>query len=523
MTLSSTTEPKFKPELSELTLLFEISQILDRSVDLRDELKPVLKAMAKHTGMVRGTITLVNRETGDLYIEVAQGLSGDQTDRGRYKVGEGVVGKVVESGRPMIIPNVADEPMFLNRTRARQDVSRDEIAFLCVPIKMETSIIGALSADRMFSDEVSLEEDLRLMTIIGSMIAQAVRLRQEAQVMQDQLLEENQRLQTVLQEKFRPANIIGRSNAMQGVFDLIQQVAQSDATVLIRGESGVGKELVAHAIHYNSARAAKPFVRVNCAALPETVIESELFGHEKGAFTGATQQRPGRFELAHGGTIFLDEIGDLSAHTQVRLLRVLQEREFERVGGNETVKVDVRVIAATNRDLESMMKGTEFRQDLYYRLNVFPIHIPPLRERRTDILELANFFVEKYSNQNRKFVRRISTPAIDMLMSYHWPGNVRELENCVERAVLLTTDDVVHGHHLPPTLQTAEASNTPITGTLQDSLDRVEREMLIESLKSANGNKAEAARQLGITERLMGLRVKKHNIDPKQYRTPRFV
>jgi Nif-specific regulatory protein len=383
---------------------------------------------------------------------------------------------------------------------------------------METQVIGALSADRLFMNDEPLEEDVRLMSIIASMIAQAVRLRQEHQDERKRLLEENTRLQNELQERFRPANIIGRSGAMQDVFDLIGQVAKSDATVLIRGESGVGKELVAHAIHYNSQRASKPFIRVNCAALPESVIESELFGHEKGAFTGALQQRKGRFELAHGGTIFLDEIGDLSAHTQVRMLRVLQEREFERVGGTDTVKVDVRIIAATNRDLEEMMQEGGFRQDLYYRLNVFPIHIPPLRERRTDILELANFFVEKYSKANHKYVRRISTPAIDMLMSYHWPGNVRELENCLERAVLLTTDDVVHGHHLPPTLQTAEASNTPMVGTLDETIERVEREMIIEALKNARGNRAEAARHLGITERLMGLRVRKHNINPKMFR-----
>jgi len=424
---------------------------------------------------------------------------------------------VVQKGQPIFVPKVSEEPNFLNRTRART-LSKDEISYICVPIKMETSTIGALSADRLFDENVALEEDLRLMSIIASMIAQAVRLRQEQQQLRNQLLEENSRLQLELQKKFRPANMIGHSNAMQDVFDLISQVAHSDATVLIRGESGVGKELVANSIHYNSPRAAKTFVRVNCAALPETVIESELFGHEKGAFTGATQQRKGRFELAHGGTIFLDEIGDLSPQMQVRMLRVLQEREFERVGGNQTIKVDVRVIAATNRDLEEFMKAEKFRQDLYYRLNVFPIHIPPLRERRTDILELANFFVEKYSKANYKYVRRISTPAIDMLMSYHWPGNVRELENVIERAILLTTDDVVHGHHLPPTLQTAEASNTPMEGTLEETLARVEREMLIEALKNSKGNKASAARELGISERLMGLRVKAHNIEPKQYK-----
>jgi Nif-specific regulatory protein len=261
-------------------------------------------------------------------------------------------------------------------------------------------------------------------------------------------------------------------------------------------------------------------VKVNCAALPESVIESELFGHERGAFTGAVASRKGRFELAAGGTLFLDEIGDLSPSVQIKLLRVLQEKEFERVGGTATIKSDVRLITATNRDLEKLIEGEGFRQDLYYRLNVFPVHIPPLRERRTDILLLADYFAERYSRQNHKNVRRISTPAIDMLMAYHWPGNVRELENCVERAVLLSDDNVIHGHHLPPTLQTAEASGTVVRGTLRATLERVERELIGEALKSSRGNMAGAAEALGITERIMGLRVRKYRIQPKRFRTP---
>jgi Nif-specific regulatory protein len=258
---------------------------------------------------------------------------------------------------------------------------------------------------------------------------------------------------------------------------------------------------------------------VNCGALPESVVESELFGHEKGAFTGAIATRKGRFELAHSGTIFLDEIGDLSPTTQIKLLRVLQEKEFERVGGSATIKVDVRVITATNRDLEQLIAEGQFRQDLYYRLNVFPVHVPPLRERKTDIPLLADHFVEKYSKANHKTIRRISTPAIDMLMSYHWPGNVRELENCMERAVLLSSDHVIHGHHLPPTLQTAEASGTAHSGTLDGTLENIERDLILDALKAARGNKAKAARALGITERIMGLRVRKHGISPRRFRT----
>ena len=305
---------------------------------------------------------------------------------------------------------------------------------------------------------------------------------------------------------------------MQDVFDLIAQVSRSDATVLVRGESGTGKELVAHALHYNSHRADKPLIKVNCAALPETVIESELFGHEKGAFTGAIQTRKGRFELANGGTIFLDEIGDLSATTQVRLLRVLQEKEFERVGGNQTIRTNVRIIAATNRDLEYLRESGSFREDLYYRLNVFPIHIPALRDRKSDITLLADFFTEKYSNQNAKTIKRITTPAIELLTIYHWPGNVRELENCIERAVLLSTDEVIHGHHLPPTLQSAESTGTQLNSTLPEALDNLERELILDALKSAKGNMAKSARLLGISERIIGLRVRRHGIDPRHFK-----
>jgi len=509
-----------KREVRELSLLFEISQILDASLDLRDVLGPVLNALAARMGVARSTLTLVNKETGELSIAAAHGLSASQQERGRYRPGEGVTGRVVQTGRPAVVPRISKEPLFLNRTGARKRLRKKDISFICVPIKLGNEVIGALSADRLFAEDVSLEEDVRLLSIIASMIAQAVRLRQTALEERQHLLEDNVRLRDELKDRFRPGNIVGNSRGMQAVYDLTAQVCKSDTTVLIRGESGTGKELVANAIHYNSPRASKPLVKVNCAALPESVLESELFGHEKGAFTGALAMRKGRFELAEGGTLFLDEIGDFSAATQIKLLRVLQEREFERVGGVTTIKADVRVIAATNRNLEALIESGKFRQDLYYRLNVFPIHIPPLRERKADILLLADYFVEKYAKANHKAVRRISTPAIDMLMAYHWPGNVRELENCIERAVVLSNDDVIHGHHLPPTLQTAEASGTTFSGTLQATLDNVERELLLDALKSARGNRAKAARALGISERLMGLRVKKHGIDARRFRVP---
>ncbi len=505
-------------KFEELSLLFELSQILDQSMDMKQVVHPVLRTVAEHTGMTRGTITLLDRNSDEIFIEAAYGLSTSQRERGRYRLGEGITGKVVETGKPMVIPNVDEDPTFLNRTGARKSAQEGPTSFICVPVKIGNTTIGALSIDRPYTDSDALDANVRLLSVIASMVAQAVKIRQSVMEEKRRLQEENSRLQNELADRFRPSNIIGNSKAMQNVFDMVAQVSRSDATVLIRGESGTGKELVAHAIHYNSPRAERPFIKVNCAALPETVIESELFGHERGAFTGAVATRKGRFELANGGTIFLDEIGDLSPTTQIKLLRVLQEKEFERVGGNDTIRTNVRIITATNRNLEQLLDPGTFREDLYYRLNVFPIHIPPLRDRKSDILLLADHFVEKYSNQNAIPIRRISTPAIDLLMNYHWPGNVRELENCVERAVLLSVDEVIHSHHLPPSLQSAESTGTRLKGTLVDALDGLERELVCDALKSTKGNMAKAARLLGVTERMMGLRVAKHDIDPRQFR-----
>jgi len=512
------TRHQIRREVAELSLLYEVSRRLSESMDLREVAGPVQRALAEEMGVTQSALTLLNRETGELLIESSYGLSESQKERGRYRLGEGVTGKVVQTGQPAVVPRISQEPLFLNRTGSRKRPRKQDISFICVPIKLGREVIGALSVDRLFDEQESLAEDVRLLSIIASMIAQAVKLRQAVREERERLLAENVRLQQELQDRFRPANIIGNAKAMRAVYDLIAQVSSSEATVLLRGESGTGKELAAHALHYNSPRASRPFIKVNLAALPESVIESELFGHEKGAFTGALSRRQGRFELAHGGSIFLDEIGDLSPSIQVKLLRALQEKEFERVGGTETIKSDVRIIAATNRNLEALIEEGKFRQDLYYRLNVFPIFLPPLRERKTDIPLLADFFVEKYSKQNHKVIQRVSTPAIDMFMSYHWPGNVRELENCIERAVLLTNDGVIHGHHLPPTLQTAEATGTQLHGSLPAALDNLERSLLMDALKSHRGNMAKAAKTLGLTERVMGLRVKKHGIEFKKFR-----
>jgi Nif-specific regulatory protein len=508
-------------ELRVVQLLFEISQALNKSLNLEELMPTILKMMSEHAGLMRGTITLLNRDTGDIEIDSAYGLSNEERTRGHYRLGEGVTGKVIETATPAIVEKISQEPRFLDKTGARiRDISRNkrDISFICVPIHGSNGTIGALSVDRLFSEDSSLDEDVRLLTVIAALLAQAVEIRQEVRQRERELQEEKERLQGEILDHFKPMNIVGTSHAIQQVYRLINQVAPSRARVLITGESGVGKELVAEAVHMNSPRAEKPFIKVNLAALPESTIESELFGHERGAFTGAISMRKGRFEMADGGTLFLDEIGDLPMATQIKLLRVLQEKEFERLGGVNTIKVDVRVISATNRNIEELVKNQQFRLDLYYRLNIFPIFVPPLRERKTDIVLLADHFIERANKKNGKNIRRISTPAIDMMMSYHWPGNIRELENCMERAVILSTDGVIHGHHLPPSLQTAEASNTPPQGNLPASLAAFENEMIVDALKSARGNAARAARFLGVSERYMRLHIAKYGIDAKRFK-----
>lgn len=498
-----------KKEIKELSLLFEISQILSRSMDLSEVLEPVLRSMAERLKMLRGTITLLNRETGEIYIEEAYGLSETERERGRYRIGEGITGKVIQTGEPAVVRDISEEPQFLNRTGAR--INKKDISFICVPIKIGNEVIGALSADRLFSDEVSLKEDVRLLSIIASMIAQAVRLRQSANDEKQRLLNENKRLKEELKERFKPSNIIGESKIMHEVYEIIGHVANTDTTVLLRGESGVGKELVAHAIHYNSHRSHAPFIKINCAALPENLIESELFGHERGAFTGAISTRKGRFELANKGTLFLDEIGDLPPQTQVKLLRVLQEKEFERLGSEKSIKVDVRIIAATSRNLEELVNHGKFREDLYYRLNVVPIFIPSLRERIEDIPLLIEYFLNKF---NKKYMKRVSLSkdVIKAFMDYEWPGNVRELENTLERLVVMSKDNLVRVTDLPLSMGGMSHGSSIAKSALPSTVAEMEREKILDALQKSGWIQVRAARMLGITPRQIGYKIKKYNI-----------
>jgi Nif-specific regulatory protein len=500
-----------KREVQELSTLFEIAKALNSSLDLKVTLQSILEILKKKMDMHRATVTLLDEKSRELIIEAAYGMTPEAIKRGRYKIGEGITGKVVETGEPMFVQNVGDEPHFLNRTGSRGDIQKENISFICVPIKIDRKTVGTLSVDRLFTHNIALQEDERLLTIISSMISQAVRISQMVEREKEALLDENRMLRNELRERYRFENIVGESKKMQDIYHTINLVAPTKATVLLRGESGTGKELIARAIHYNSPRRDKPFIKFSCAALPETLIESELFGYEKGAFTGANASKQGRFELANGGTIFLDEIGDINLTMQIKLLRVLQEREFERVGGVETVKVDVRVIAATNKDLEQAVREGKFREDLYYRLNVLPIFLPPLRDRKEDIPLLAEHFIRLFSKENEKEIQGLTKRAWDCVHNFNWPGNIRELENCMERAVIVCQKNVIDAVDLPAPLQN---SNLPQRdegpATLPAAVESVERRMIREALQQTGGNRRKAAQILGVTERILGYKLKSY-------------
>jgi Nif-specific regulatory protein len=509
------------PEQSEarkLATFLEVGQTLAGTFELKDAMSRVLETLGRQHGVVRGFVMLHDQDTHELRIASSYGVDEGDARRVRYKSGEGVTGRVFQTGKPVIVPQVSREPMFLDRLGVRKKAKGPELSFFCIPILVNRKPVGVLGIDLRYKAERDYDRASKFFSIIATMIAQAIKVNHLVETDRQRLLDENIHLKQELRERYDFSHIIGNSSPLRQVYEQVTQVARTNTTILIRGESGTGKELIAHAIHYNSLRANKPFIRVSCAALPETLIESELFGYEKGAFTGAHGRKKGRFELAEGGTLFLDEIGDLNVSTQIKLLRVLQEREFERLGGTETIKANVRLIAATNKDLEKAISEGQFREDLYYRLNVFTIYMPPLRERKSDILLLADHFLEKYAREHGKSIKRISTPAIDMLTSYHWPGNVRELENIIERAVLVCETNALHGHHLPPTLQTAEETGTITRLSLESAVEAYERDIIQDALKTTRGNRKKAAKLLDTTERIIGYKVKKYGIDCERFR-----
>ncbi len=501
----------------EVALLYEISESLNQHMDMKKSLFKVLSVLSESLNLLRGIIFLINSESGEIRIEMAHGISENTTRRIKYLPGEGIIGRVIQTGEAAVVPRISEEPLFLDKTDSRNISKGQDYSFICVPIKKDSRVIGAISADRPFEGKTSLEKGEKLLSVVATMVAHHVINIETIRVEKEQLKTENIRLKSELENRYSFTNIIGNSNKMREVLQMISQVSSSSATVLIRGESGTGKELVANSIHYNSERNKRPFIKINCAAIPDNLIESELFGHEKGAFTGASHQKKGKFEMADKGTIFLDEIGNMALSAQVKLLRVLQEKEFERVGGYRPIKIDVRIVAATNSNLEEMVQQGKFRDDLYFRLNVFPIYIPSLKMRKTDIILLADHFLEKYTKRHEKEIKRISTPAIDMMMEYHWPGNVRELENCIERAVILCNEGAIHSYHLPATLQTGTKSKT-LPLSLEDAVAHLEKEILMDSLKNTKGNINKAAKLIGITVRKFSYKAAKYNIHYKDYR-----
>jgi Nif-specific regulatory protein len=527
----------------ELAILNEIGHILSSTLQLRDVFGKMMQIISDKLDMRRGTLVLLDESTGRLRTEAAIGLTSEEIDRNRFAVGEGITGNVVATGRARIIPDLRSEPDFLNRTGrlAAAGVGGSEsqqISYLCIPIKIEGRTAGALSVDKPYVSDEQLRSDHEFLDIISAFLAQAIQINRMVMRQKEELLEENAQLRAQVRDRYRFENIIGDSPAMHEVFATVGQVANSRATVLLLGETGTGKEMIAKAIHYNSPRRDKPFVRVNCGAMTSTLLESELFGHVKGSFTGAIRDKIGRFEAADGGTIFLDEIGTMEPQLQVKLLRVLQEREFERVGDTAVVKVDVRVIAATNVDLQEEVAKQQFREDLFYRLNVVSIYLPPLRNRREDIPRLIDYFLDKYNSINERKLRRISRDMLNILMRYPWPGNVRELENAIERAVVLSRDEDFTEDLLPLSVamfaaqrrstQSSESIET-ITGRLADHaiadyelregeiyslvMEQIERALIDRALGKCDGVKTKAADFLGINRNTLNKKVKDLGIE----------
>ena len=515
----------------EVRALYEISRLIGSALDLDKALAEILRILHHILRMERATLVLLDETGTRLTIKASYGLTEKEVQRGVYRLDEGVIGKIFRTCRPFVVPDIHRDPLFLNRTGARKHLPKGEISFIGVPVILMEKPVGVLTVDRLFGVEISSEEDIRFLTVVAMLIAQFLNLHEAIVNKEKLLIEENISLKAELRNRYSHHNIIGQSKIMQELFRYIEKVAPSRATALLLGESGTGKELVARAIHQASSRQNKSFIKVNCAALPDTLLESELIGHEKGAFTGAIASKKGRFELADGGTLFLDEIGELPLSLQAKLLRVLQERQFERLGGTKTISVDVRIIAATNIKLEVAVMEKRFREDLYYRLNVVPIVLPPLRERREDIPLLFDHFLRESNKVNKRQVR-ILKPVMEFLMNYNWPGNVRELQNLIERLVIMADRDPVKMDDLPsymlleseaePPLRyngkpDEDALPSPPPAEQLKSLWEIERKEVKAALRRHGWVQARAARELGLTQRQIGYRIKKYGLCPPDY------
>ena len=516
----------------EVQALCEIAQLVGSAAELQTTLSEILRILHDTLYMERASLVLLDETAESLTIKASYGLTKEEKERGVYNLNEGVIGKVFRSKSPFVVPDIKSEPLFLNRTQSRS-ITKSNIAFIGVPVLLRNEPVGVFTVDRLFAPEVSFEEDVYFITVVATLIAQFIELNKTIKQKEDLWIEENRTLRAELDKRYSRHNIIGQSKVMHEVFQLIDRVAPSTATALLLGESGTGKELVSRAIHHAGPRVTEPFIKINCAALPENLLESELLGHEKGAFTGATSFKKGRFELADGGTLFLDEIGELPLNLQAKLLRVLQEKNFERLGGTKTISVDVRIIAATNIDLEEAVAEGRFRADLYYRLNVVPIILPPLRDRVEDIPLLLDFFLRESNERNSKQMK-LSRDAVEFLGSYAWPGNVREMQNLVERMVIITDDALCRINDLPSVMlaeperhvinekpddgrvQVHEGSRSR-PGAMRSSLKNMEKEIVEAAMQRNGWVQARAARDLGISQRQIGYKIKKYGIVPPEH------
>jgi|JI9StandDraft_2_1071091.scaffolds.fasta_scaffold13006_3 Nif-specific regulatory protein len=521
-------------------VLIEISKIVTSSLDLDEIFQSIMATIERSLKLEKGSLVLYDESSETLRLVAAIGLSADEIDKGVYQLGEGVIGKVYESGEPVLIRSVANDPLFLNRVGYLNHFKNDpnNVSLLSAPVKREQSVIGVLSVFLVHQKNMDTQTYLDFLQVVASIISQAVKIHHLVDDVKKEISRENVLLKRELKEKYKFGSIIGRSKNMEKLFEKIQLVSDSRASVLITGESGTGKEMIASAIHYNSNRSEKPFIKINCAAIPENLLESELFGHTKGSFTGAVTDKKGKFEIADGGTIFLDEIGEMDLNLQSKLLRVLQEKEIEAVGSLKVKKVDIRILAATNANLEALIAEKKFRSDLYYRLNVVNIHTPALRERTEDIPLLTIHFIEKYSKENNKNIKGFTREVQKLLALYPWPGNVRELENIIERAVVMTQNTMLDENDFSEITEKLASMNLPITKVTEDTatdlsaglysmpnldaidgralevvVGEVEARLIQYALKKFRYTKTRVAKFLGINRNTLDKRIKELKIE----------
>ncbi len=508
-------------------LLIDLISSLERSFEIDHIFDFIMKKMSEHFEIARGMlVTFENENFNVLSVKKAFNISEDEMQRGIYKVGEGIVGKVVKTGKPISIKNLHEEKEFLNRMQIKRS-KNIPISFIAVPLKIEGVVIGVLAVEKKFEDEKILKESEEILVILSNFIAGKIRNINLLLREKENLLEENVSLKQELYKNYSFSNIIGKNKKMIEIFKLVESVADSVASILILGESGTGKELIAKAIHYASSRKDGPFISINCASIPETLLESELFGYKKGAFTGAVSDKKGKFQLANGGTLFLDEIGDMPLYLQAKILRALQEKEIEPLGSETKVKIDIRLISATNKPIDLWVKEGKFREDLFYRINVIEIKIPPLRERRDDIPILANYFLRKYAQKNNRNVDSFSEEALLLLQNYKWPGNVRELENVVERAVLLCDGKKIEIADLPDYLRTQEdlpelhiskwidkiVNNPNYENKVYDFIiESIEKEVISKALLKFDRNQLQTSDFLGINRNTLRSKIEKYGL-----------